>query len=91
MFFVSTSGTTSDLILGGPVPEVPDHIPCTQHNDYIASKQVCEQMLEDAWELSGANGVICRVGQVAGPVMNAEKGIWAKQEWLPTVCYAPET
>jgi len=50
---------------------------------YGESKYVAELLLEQATEESGVAAAICRVGQLAGPVV--KEGIWNKQEWLPSV------
>ena len=86
LFFISTIATVSHLRNNGAVPEALTNVLTTVHGGYGASKQVSEFILQDAFEKSGLDAVICRVGQIAGPVMSAEKGMWAKQEWVPTVC-----
>ena len=85
LFFVSTIATVIHLRNNGEVPEAPTDVLTTVHGGYGASKQVSELILQDASEKSGLNAVICRVGQIAGPVLSPQKGMWAKQEWLPTV------
>lgn len=84
LFFVSSTATVSHLKDRADVPETPIDILTTINGGYGASKQVCELILQDAYEHSGLNAVICRVGQVAGPVLRPD-GMWPKQEWLPTV------
>ena len=56
---------------------------------YGESKYIAEQLLEKAGKQSGVSAAICRVGQLAGPVMKG--GVWNKQEWLPSVSYASTT
>lgn len=51
---------------------------------YGESKYVGELLLEAGAEKSGVPTVICRVGQLAGPVTK-KGGMWNKQEWLPSV------
>ena len=51
---------------------------------YGESKYVAELLLEAGAEKSGVPTVICRVGQLAGPVTK-KGGMWNKQEWLPSV------
>lgn len=84
LFFVSTIATVGHLKDRADVPEAPVDVLTTVNGGYGASKQVCELILQDAYEHSGLNGAICRVGQVAGPVLRS-KGMWSKQEWVPTV------
>ncbi len=50
---------------------------------YGESKYVAEQLLERAGKTSGVAAAVCRVGQLAGPVV--KQGVWNKQEWLPSV------
>ena len=50
---------------------------------YGESKYVSELLLEAGAEKAGVAAIICRVGQLAGPVVKG--GIWNKQEWLPSV------
>ena len=55
---------------------------------YGESKYVAELLLEAGADKCGVPAVICRVGQLAGPVTK-EKGMWNKQEWLPSVSLYP--
>ena len=90
LFFLSSVATVNHLKDRTAVLEAPVDVLTTVDGGYGASKQVCELILQDAYERSGLNAVICRVGQVAGPVTKPE-GMWAKQEWVPTVsrlCFA---
>ena len=50
---------------------------------YGESKYIAELLLEKACRTSGLRAAICRIGQIAGPVVKG--GVWNKQEWLPTV------
>lgn len=86
LFFISTVSTVSHLRPDSAVPEAPCSVLTTALGGYGSSKQVCELILQDASERSGMEVVICRVGQIAGPVLSGEKGMWTKQEWIPTVC-----
>lgn len=51
--------------------------------DYGESKYIAEQLLKKAEKDSGVSAAICRVGQLAGPVVI--DGVWNKREWLPSV------
>ena len=84
LFFTSTKATVNHLKDCIDVPEAPIDVLTTTNGGYVASKQVCELILQDAYERSGVNAVICRIGQIAGPVLRSE-GMWSKQEWVPTV------
>ena len=85
ILFVSSISAAMD----GPNP-VPERI-LTSFADpapmaYAQSKHLAERLLDAASIISGIKSVICRVGQVAGPVMHEHKsGIWNKQEWLPSL------
>ena len=50
---------------------------------YAESKYISELLLEAGAKESGVPAVICRVGQLAGPVVKG--GTWNKQEWVPSV------
>ena len=69
---------------GEKVPEKAFHdftIPAAM--GYGESKYIGELLLEAGAEKCGVPAVVCRVGQLAGPVKKG--GIWSKQEWLPSV------
>ncbi|KAK2873399.1 putative secondary metabolism biosynthetic enzyme [Arthroderma sp. PD_2] len=86
LFFVSTIATVNHLRPEGAVPEKPNHVVTTMLDGYGSAKHVSELILEDAVAASGVNASICRVGQIAGPVLRGpEKGEWGKQEWLPSL------
>jgi thioester reductase-like protein len=65
----------------GMVPEITltDWSVCGD-TGYAKSKMLAERLLDTS--KAGVRSVIFRVGQIAGPI--AEKGIWSKQEWLPS-------
>ncbi|EFR04290.1 L-aminoadipate-semialdehyde dehydrogenase [Nannizzia gypsea CBS 118893] len=86
LFFVSTIATVNHLRPEGAVPEKPNHVLTTALDGYGSAKHVSELILEDAVAAAGVNASICRVGQIAGPVLRGpEKGEWGKQEWLPSL------
>ena len=86
LFFVSSVATVSHLKPDGAVPEKSNYNPSTTLSGYASAKHVAELILDDAVALSGINASICRVGQIAGPVLRgSEKGMWGKHEWMPTV------
>ena len=86
LFFLSSIATVCHLKDRSEVLETPVDVLTTINGGYGASKQVCELMLQDAYERCRVNATICRVGQVAGPVLRQE-GMWSKQEWVPSVSY----
>ncbi|KAJ5746276.1 Male sterility NAD-binding [Penicillium odoratum] len=86
LFFVSSIATVSHLRSDDAIPEKSNHILSTRLDGYGSAKHVSELILEDAVALSGVNASICRVGQIAGPVLRGpEKGMWGKHEWVPTM------
>lgn len=53
---------------------------------YGKSKYVAEELIWQASQQHGINAVICRVGQIAGPVKQEHSGgQWNRKEWLPSV------
>lgn len=53
---------------------------------YGESKLVAEELLLEAFEKAGLDIIICRVGQIAGPVRETRnKGSWNRKEWFPSV------
>ena len=55
---------------------------------YAEAKHVSEIILQEASAISGLDVTICRVGQIAGPVLRGQKGMWQKQEWLPSLIFS---
>lgn len=51
---------------------------------YGESKLVAENVLGEAAGC-GIPVSVARVGQIAGPVLRGDKGMWSSQEWLPTI------
>ena len=81
---ISTLGRWSSKYPNQKVPEVGFHdftIPAAM--GYGESKYVAELLLEAASKICGLSASVCRIGQVAGPVVKS--GMWNKQEWLPSV------
>lgn len=52
---------------------------------YGQAKLVAERIVAEAARVSGLEGVVIRVGQVAGPVERGVEGAWPRQEWLPSL------
>ena len=84
LFFASTVSAVSHLKGRANIPEAPIDIVPSLNTGYGASKQVCELILKRAYERSGLDAVICRITQLAGPVLTPQ-GMWQKQLWVPTV------
>ena len=53
---------------------------------YGESKYIGELLLETGAKECGVPAIVCRVGQLSGPVVKG--GVWNKQEWLPSVSLA---
>jgi thioester reductase-like protein len=86
LFFVSSVGTVNHLRPDdGTIPEAPHWNYLNSVNGYGASKHVAELLLEQEAAKTGLKAAVCRVGQISGPVAH-DKGMWPKQEWLPSVC-----
>lgn len=84
---ISTLGNWPTKHPGEKVPERAFHdFTIPEAMGYAESKYVAERLLEDAATGFGVSSIICRVGQLAGPVKKS--GAWSKQEWLPSVSHA---
>lgn len=87
ILFTSSISTLDNWTIKHPQDKVPESafydfsVPSAM--GYGESKYVAEQLLEKARERSNVSSAICRVGQLAGPVVKS--GLWNKQEWLPSV------
>lgn len=88
---VSVAGKWPRLYPNSAAPEVAlkdPFLPLDQ--GYSQSKWITECLLDIARERSGVNSVVCRVGQICGPINGEESGgIWNKQEAIPSVCGSP--
>ena len=84
VIFISSISTAEkwDTSLG-PVPEERLEDWSLPSNGYGRSKMVGSLILEDGARAGGFSAAVIRVGQIAGP--EAEKGVWARQEWLPSI------
>jgi nucleoside-diphosphate-sugar epimerase len=75
---------------GPSVPEIPLEDPdVATRQGYGESKYVSERICAIASARSGVPTSIYRVGQIGGPT--AEKGLWNKQEWLPSLVATSKT
>lgn len=87
IFFVSSIASVGNWLAGGHSGFVPERyiednsVPLPQ--GYGESKHVAGRILAAAAQRSGVPATIIRAGQLAGP--EAEKGLWNKQEWLPSI------
>lgn len=85
--FISSIASTGNWLGSGHtglIPEVymdDDSLPLPQ--GYGESKHVAGRILAAAAEKSNIASTVVRVGQLAGPT--AEKGLWNRQEWLPSI------
>lgn len=89
LFFISTIASVRHMKNVDAIPEAPIEDLSPNVSGYYSSKQVSELILHRAWERSGVDARICRLGQMAGPVLRGEKGMWAKQEWVSVVRNSP--
>ena len=87
LFFISSIASVLKWpdFHSGPVPEQSmQKINVAQPTGYGESKHAAERILIKANENLNIPVSICRVGQIAGPVTGT-KGMWSKQEWLPSL------
>lgn len=83
IFFVSSIASVGEWSAPEPVPEIPlwdFSLPLA--TGYAESKFLAEQLLLGSASLVDIS--ICRVGQIAGPVLS-DMGVWKKDEWLPSL------
>lgn len=86
--FVSTQSTSLGLpqMQDQAIPEAPSSTwESAQDMGYAQSKLIAEQLLTTAASTSGIRAVVCRVGQIAGPAVEGEKGVWSLNEWFPSL------
>ena len=94
IFFVSSVSAVANWRAAhdGPVPETAMHDSSVAgYMGYGESKHVAERLLEAASSTSGVPVTVCRVGQIAGPVVEGAKGVWPRQEWLPSMIKSSKT
>lgn len=88
ILFTSSISTVGNWPSKHPGIHVPEEAmydeSVTSAMGYAESKYVGERLLEKASQVARVGVDICRVGQIAGPVIN-EAGQWNRQEWLPTI------
>lgn len=74
-------------VFNGPVPEVAlGDWRTMQETGYAQSKAVSERLLEHAACASNVDCIICRIGQVAGPI--SRRGMWNPKEWFPSLIHS---
>ncbi|KAF3770725.1 hypothetical protein M406DRAFT_34511 [Cryphonectria parasitica EP155] len=89
VLFVSSISAVMNWLafVGHKVDKIPEHIfedwRVPEGLGYGESKFVSERILETAAKEADVPAVVCRVGQIAGPL--TEAGCWPKQEWLPSL------
>ena len=82
-FFISSIAAVLNAS-SSPVKEIVyDDSSVAQSIGYGESKHIAERLLYQAGVRSNVTSSICRIGQVAGPVL--EGGVWNKREWLPSL------
>lgn len=72
-----TDTVPEQIISDGTVPQ--------KNMGYAESKHISERLLAHASSHAHIPTVICRVGQIAGPVRDGARGTWNKQEWFPSL------
>ncbi|RBR26474.1 uncharacterized protein FIESC28_00768 [Fusarium coffeatum] len=81
--FISSIGTADGWTSSDPVPEEQLTDVSLPQMGYGRSKLAASLILDTAVEKSGIYAASVRVGQIAGP--RAEKGLWNKQEFIPSL------
>lgn len=81
--FISSIGVATQWPHLETIPESPLHDLRVASPGYGQSKLISEHLLAQATEKLKVPASVIRVGQIAGP--RGEKGMWNKQEWLPTI------
>ena len=85
IYFLSTIGVTQRYSQGSTVPEqIIEDLTVSQAGGYPESKHISELLLARAAAMN-VQVSICRVGQIAGPVLHGTHGKWPVQEWLPSI------
>lgn len=89
IFFVSSMSAVANWgLVAGARAKVPEMILEDWHLakiGYGQSKLISERILAEASKRCGIRTALCRVGQVAGPVLRGEQGRWREQECLPNL------
>ncbi|KAI1106718.1 acetyl-CoA synthetase-like protein [Jackrogersella minutella] len=81
IIFISSMSTVGQW--KGPVPETQITDFTVAALNYGRSKMLSGLILDEAAKVSGVPAASVRVGQIAGS--RYEKGLWNKQEWLPSI------
>lgn len=84
ILYVSSVGSSMNWSPKGPsiVPEcIFDDPSVSLPMGYAQSKHIAERILDQAAKVAGLRTIVCRVGQVAGPL--SRSGVWNRLEWLP--------
>lgn len=89
LFFVSSIAAVGNW---GAVPGARQAVPEDEVEDwkvarfgYGQAKLVSERLIAQACRSGHVTAGICRVGQLAGPVLHGDHGSWPAQEWLPSL------
>ena len=102
VYFLSTISTvrrwSSEHEQTDTDPTAPKKVPerifesweVSQQMGYAESKQISERLLNSAAAICDQRTTVCRLGQVAGPVLRGEKGKWNLQEWFPSLIISSE-
>ncbi|CAG7563223.1 unnamed protein product [Fusarium equiseti] len=83
IIFISSVGIADGWNSSEPVPEEPLTDITLPQMGYGRSKLAASLILDTAVEKAGIHAASVRVGQIAGP--RAEKGMWNKQEFIPSL------
>ncbi|KAK3945721.1 hypothetical protein QBC46DRAFT_371464 [Diplogelasinospora grovesii] len=86
VFFISSISSVSN----SPETRIPERVAedwtVSEDMGYGQSKLVSERLLDTAAREADVPAIVCRVGQIAGPVTKVgDGGMWPKQEWIPSL------
>lgn len=86
LLFISSAAVVNHLRSDTAIPEALHRVPQSNLDGYAAAKHTCELLVGQAVAGAGLKASVCRVGQIAGPVLPGhEQGMWPKHELIPTV------
>lgn len=58
---------------------------------YAESKHISERLCSTAVSIGSASASVCHIGQTALPVGYRGVGVWAQDEWLPSIVASSNT
>ncbi|KAL9113522.1 MAG: hypothetical protein Q9227_002259 [Pyrenula ochraceoflavens] len=94
LLFVSDAAVVENwgMVLGAreTVPEAAVHDWRVAAPAYGQSKLIGENVVREGCKRGMMRGMVCRIGQVAGPVGCKMRGEWNRKEWVPSLIRSSE-